>query len=274
MKVLKNINNNVSICVDGNNRQVVVFGKGVGFIKPPSDIPLSKIEQTFYNIDESTLEMLSGIDEDIINVAKKIADYARKLIGDKDFSSNVVLTLSDHISFAIERQKKNMNIKLPIVYDIQYLFARECEVGKYALGLIKKELFISLPPEEASYIALHLINAEIQEEKEIDDNKVIENIASIVSRVMEIEIDQSGFNFSRFTTHIYYLLKRCKNKEQLKTENEKMYESLISNYPKTYECVKNIDYYFKDDLKIDLSNEEKLYLMLHVNRLYQREEYK
>ena len=53
-----------------------------------------------------------------------------------------------------------------------------------------------------------------------------------------------------------------------------MYESLISNYPKTYECVKNIDYYFKDDLKIDLSNEEKLYLMLHVNRLYQREEYK
>ena len=90
MKVLKNINNNVSICVDGNNRQVVVFGKGVGFIKPPSDIPLSKIEQTFYNIDESTIEMLSGIDEDIINVAKKIADYARKLIGDKDFSSNVV----------------------------------------------------------------------------------------------------------------------------------------------------------------------------------------
>ena len=58
MKVLKNINNNVSICVDGNNRQVVVFGKGVGFIKPPIDIPLSKIEQTFYNIDESTLEML------------------------------------------------------------------------------------------------------------------------------------------------------------------------------------------------------------------------
>lgn len=276
MKVIKNINNNVSICVDGNNRQVVVFGKGVGFLKPPSDIPLSKIEQTFYNIDESTLEMISNIDEDVINIAKKIIDYARKLINDKDFSANVVLTLSDHISFAIERQKKNMNIKLPIVYDIQYLFNRECEVGKYALGLIKKELFISLPQEEASYIALHLIHAEIQEEKEkeIDDDKVIDNIASIVSKVMEIEIDRNGFNFSRFTTHIYYLLKRCKNKEQLKTENEKMYESLIQNYPKTYDCVKEIANYFKTDLKIDLSDEEKLYLMLHVNRLYQREEYR
>ena len=274
MKVIRNINNNVSICVDGNNRQVVVFGKGVGFIKPPNDIALSKIEQTFYNIDESTLEMLSNIDENIINIAKKIIDYARRLISDKDFSVNVVLTLSDHISFAIERQKKNMNIKLPIVYDIQYLFNRECEVGKYALDLIKKDLFISLPQEEVSYIALHLINAEIQEDKEIDDEKVIDNIASIVSRVMEIEIDRTSFNFSRFTTHIYYLLKRCKNKEQLQTENEKMYESLIDNYPKTHDCIKSIAAYFKSDLNIELSDEEKLYMMLHVNRLYQREEYK
>ena len=60
MRVIKNINNNVSVCVDGNNRQVVVLGKGVGFLKPPYEIPLCKIEQTFYNIDESTMEMLTN----------------------------------------------------------------------------------------------------------------------------------------------------------------------------------------------------------------------
>lgn len=274
MRVIKNINNNVSVCVDGNNRQVVVLGKGVGFLKPPYEIPLCKIEQTFYNIDESTMEMLTNIHENVISVSKKIVDYARRLLSDKDFSNNLVLTLSDHINFAIDRQKNNMNIKLPIVYDIQYLFERECEVGKYALSLIKKELFVSLPPEEASYIALHLVNAEISQEKRIDNDEVIEKIASIVSESMDIEIDRSGFNYSRFTTHIYYLLQRCEKKEQLCSDNEKMYQSLIENYPGTYKCVNEIADYFDKKLDTKLSNEERLYLMLHVNRLYQREEYK
>lgn len=51
MQVVKNINNNVSICLDSQNQEVVVFGKGVGFIKPPSIVPLNQIERTFYNLD-------------------------------------------------------------------------------------------------------------------------------------------------------------------------------------------------------------------------------
>ena len=49
MVVVKNINNNVSLCLDGNGKEVIVFGKGVGFLKPPSEVPLGKIERTFYN---------------------------------------------------------------------------------------------------------------------------------------------------------------------------------------------------------------------------------
>ena len=43
MKVIKNINNNVSICVDDNNREVIAFGKGIGFKKPPYELELSQI---------------------------------------------------------------------------------------------------------------------------------------------------------------------------------------------------------------------------------------
>ena len=31
MKVIKKINNNVAIGLDGNNREVVIFGRGIGF---------------------------------------------------------------------------------------------------------------------------------------------------------------------------------------------------------------------------------------------------
>ena len=43
MKVIKNINNNISLCLDSRNNEVVAFGKGIGFTKPPYDVPLSKI---------------------------------------------------------------------------------------------------------------------------------------------------------------------------------------------------------------------------------------
>lgn len=43
MRVIKNINNNVSICVDDNNREVIAFGKGIGFKKPPYELTLSEM---------------------------------------------------------------------------------------------------------------------------------------------------------------------------------------------------------------------------------------
>ena len=47
MKVIKNINNNILLCLDSRNNEVVAFGKGIGFTKPPYDVPLSKIDRTF-----------------------------------------------------------------------------------------------------------------------------------------------------------------------------------------------------------------------------------
>ena len=35
MKVIKNINNNISLCLDSRNNEVVAFGKGIGIPKPP-----------------------------------------------------------------------------------------------------------------------------------------------------------------------------------------------------------------------------------------------
>ena len=56
MKVIKNINNNISLCLDSRNNEVVAFGKGIGFTKPPYDVPLSKIDRTFYDHHMSFLK--------------------------------------------------------------------------------------------------------------------------------------------------------------------------------------------------------------------------
>ena len=51
MRVLRTINNNVVICLDNNENEVVAFGKGIGFKKKNNDIiELSKIDRTYYKV--------------------------------------------------------------------------------------------------------------------------------------------------------------------------------------------------------------------------------
>ena len=274
MKVIKNINNNVSLCLDSNNIEVVAFGKGIGFTKPPYEVDLNQVQRTYYDIDPMYINMISDIPEEILDISDNIINYARIKL-DNPVSSNIVITLADHINFAIQRYKENMNIKLPIVHDIQYLFETEMEIGEYALKLIKKKLKVFLPKEEAAYIALHIINAESMnknKKQEKLDEEVIDDICDIIEKDFQIKVDKIGFNYSRFVSHMHYLLKRGKKNEMVKSENQKLYESLINIYPKTYECIQHVRKYLKDQMNWDLSDEECIYLMLHINRLCARED--
>ena len=125
MKVIKNINNNISLCLDSRNNEVVAFGKGIGFTKPPYDVPLSKIDRTFYDVDEEQLAVLNRIPEDVLEAAAEIVDLANEKM-DNQFRENVMFTLADHIDFAIQRYQKNINIQLPLFYEVRQLYPSLC----------------------------------------------------------------------------------------------------------------------------------------------------
>ena len=68
-----------------------------------------------------------------------------------------------------------------------------------------------------------------------------------------------------------YLYSRVRNNAMHESENQKMYYSMITNYPDINVCVEKISKYLNDEYSINLNNEEKLYWMLHINRLCSRE---
>lgn len=114
MQVVKNLNNNVSLCLDNDGHEVIVFGKGIGFVKPPHEIPLESIQRTFYDISTNYLSVISQIDTEILDVATDIVDYAARKLG-TIYSSNVIFTLADHIQFAIKRKKGEYQRKASFV---------------------------------------------------------------------------------------------------------------------------------------------------------------
>ncbi len=149
------------------------------------------------------------------------------------------------------------------------------KVGNYALKIMLQDLKIRFPKEEAAAIALHLVNAEKQAKelkKESQNDDIIKNIIKIIENEYEIEIDANSFNYSRFVSHMNYLIKRTKNNKMIRSENSAMFQNLMEEHTKTYRTVEKISGYFEHQTNFRLTDEEKLYLMLYINRLCSREE--
>ena len=153
------------------------------------------------------------------------------------------------------------------------LYPKEAKISEYALRKIKEELNIVLEEQEKSGIIMNLINAELDgsSTKEIKKDVWILKLTSIIENSMHIRIEKNSFNYSRFVTHINYLYSRLKeDKQSLSSNNKEMYETLVLKYPKVNNCVEDFENYLRVQERIELSDEEKLYLILHINRLCNR----
>ena len=273
MKVVRVINNNISVCVDRNSNEVVVFGKGIGFQKKPGEeIPLSSIERTYYKVNPDFLSTLTSISEDAIEIAVKTVDYCH-LVLDYELNPNVVFTLADHIDFCVKRVKQNIHIKMPAVEGIEYLYEQEYDVGLFALRLIKRELQIVLPKQEADMIALHIINARaiVSTNPGKNHDAMVNEIVTIIENFWHIRIDRTSFNYSRFASHMNYLFLRAENQEFILSQNSDILEKLVEEYPETYRLANRVANYIEENLNSRLTDEEVLYIMLHINRISDRE---
>lgn len=275
MKLIKKINNNFALGVDSQGKKVVVSGKGIGFKPIPCDLDdLSCVNRTYYDIDLKYIGLLNETPEEIINLSIQIVDYTKRKLK-KELNPNIIFTLADHINFSITRYKKGITFDFPLTYDFQQLYKKEIDIAKYALDLIHRNLHIKLPDGEITGIAMNIVNSELSsgiDTEKIDYEDLITSITSIIEKFFQISVKRDTVNYSRFATHLRYLFVRILNEKTISSDNLKLYKSLLEETPKTYDCVCEIKEYLKKEKNWDLDKEETLYLMLHVNRLFTRED--
>ncbi len=276
MVVLKNINNNVSLCLDNNGKEVIVFGKGVGFLKPPAEVPLGKIERTFYDVSSQYLAILNDVPQEIL------AFTARQMAALRDTlpyetTANLTFVLADHLTFAMERAKKNIYIPMPSVYELETSWPLEMEAGRSVVSAMEREFGIKLPHGEAQAVAMHFINARSTRAGEAAFNieeryeEILERTTRIIEKEMALTVRRDSFNYARFATHVQYLLRRIFEDKSIDSENIQMYESIRDEYEAASRCVDKIGEYLKENWKASLTEEEKLYLIMHVNRVCAKE---
>ena len=132
MLITKAINNNVVLAEDDAGRELVLFGKGLGFRGAPSYIEdESSIQRSFRDISPEMYDAVASLSDDVIIIASGIVDIARNELN-CTLNPNLVFTLADHLQFAIDRARKGASIKNPLYEEVRLVYPREAEVGRAA----------------------------------------------------------------------------------------------------------------------------------------------
>ena len=277
MQVIKKLNNNFAICMDKEGKELIAYGKGIGFPKVPYELTdLNQIDRTFYDIDDKYLDLLQELPEKVLDFAAKLVDIAHNEL-QYELNPNLVMTLADHIHFCIQRARKKIVVQMPLICEIEQSFPKEAKIGKYAVRQMERRFAVQLNENEASGIAISFANARNSAEKKADTSiqkwfhEALEDTISIVEDTVGILIERESFNFARYSSHLMYLLKRIDSNQTLDTDNGIMYQSIREEFPEIAECIDKIEEYFEKRFDIQLSKEEKMYLMLHINRICVRE---
>lgn len=274
VKVIKKINNNFAIAIDDSGSTIVVNGIGIGFQSIPYEITdLSKIKRTYYCVEPRIAELLVNLDETVIEAATQSVMYAEKKLEQK-LNPNLPFSLADHIEFAMKRIQNGQTFQYGITIEMKYLHSREMDIATSIIEYLQKIFDIKFPEEEITAIAMHILEAEdfSNKRREIYDNdKLFHDISILVEKGLGINLDTSSFNYYRFITHIQFLIDRKREHKEIASENSEMFHMMQSKYPQTYDIALSIKVFFENQFHFVIGDEEVLYLMIHINRLKDRD---
>ncbi|EMA4784719.1 MAG: PRD domain-containing protein [Pseudomonadota bacterium] len=268
--IKKVINNNVILVDNEAEQEVVIIGKGIGFnSKAGQNYLCNESDELFIKPhDHDIHNFLDNIPIDIIKLTIEVINKCKPILN-AELSDSLVITLSEHITFAIERSKsREMSISL---YEVPYLYYLEFIAGKVAVDYINEKLDVSLPPSESSLIALHFVNAKLNN-KSVGDTlrftQTVYKIVNIVNYSFYIQVNTESDSFSRFINHLKYLLIRCQANSNKNSQFNSVLEALVEKeLLKNFACAKKIAALIQSEYNLSVSREEIIYLALHIERL-------
>lgn len=276
MKITKVINNNLVRSINEKNQEIIVMGKGIGFQKKVGEeIDQNHISQIYisddWNYSNKLTQILEKVPLNIIQLTNEIVQYAKVSLARK-LNENIYLTLTDHISFAIQRQKENVPLKNALLWEIKRFYNHEFLIGKEALSMIKNKLGIELSDDEAGFIALHFVNATMDSigiEQTALLAKTVQDILNIVKYHFSINLNEESVYYERFITHLKFFVARILSDTEMVNDDLGFMLELKQKYKEEYLCSLKINSFIEHQFNKKLTENEIIYLTIHIRRVIQ-----
>lgn len=276
IKIKKVINNNI-VVIDDNGQEAIIMGRGLGFKKKRGEeIDPQKIDKKFYpqthQNAEQLISMLNEISLEEMEAASQILSLASNTLS-VTLNDTEIISLSDHIHNAIVRGKEGIFLKNNLLWDIKHFYPKEYEIGIAALEIIKKLTDFQLNEDEAGFITMHIVDAQIEKESQNVSGitKFIQEVTQILKYACHQEIDENSLYYYRFITHLKYLAQRIFNQHQdVVSPNKIMLKLVEKQYPQSFSYAKKVTAFNEDKYNCQLSGDELMYLTLHIEKMVQQ----
>lgn len=249
------------------------MGKGLAFgQKVGNPIDKTKIEKEFVLNNKETnfkfQQLLQEIPADDVLLAEKIISEARNT-SSKIISDSIFITLTNHLSMALERIKKGIIISNPLTDLIKNFYPEEFILALQAQEIVKKERNILLPLDEIAFLTIHFVTAELDKNKSELNHilSLIQDLILQVKKTLAQEVDESSSSWQRFLTHLAFLSQRIIKNEERSEKEDILFDSVANTFSKAHKSIEFITEYLKQKYNYIISKNEQSYLMIHINRL-------
>ncbi|GMA41508.1 PRD domain-containing protein [Mobilicoccus caccae] len=272
MKILRVFNNNVVLARGGDGGEVVLTGRGLGFQKKPGqDVDPSRVARTFAPTDgrdaDHTGQLLAAIPTEFL----EIAEQAMLAVGlGREENPATLVALADHLSFAATRVREGIVIDHPLQGEVEHLYPEEYAAAGAILAHVNERIDVTLPPEEAVPIAMHLVNAsfatgDLSQTYAMTD--ILQQLFEVIEQTYGRTFDTHTVNAARFITHLRYFFVRVKSGRQLEEGHAAMLATFTGAYPEAARCAARLATVLELRLGERVTADEVAYLTMHVARL-------
>jgi Transcriptional antiterminator len=275
MVIYKIFNNNAVVIKDENGTEKIVMGCGLAFKKKCGEtLDESKIDKVFVlsdpAINSKFQELIANIPIDYVELGEEIIEYAAQTM-EMDLNNTIYLSLIDHLYATVKRFKEGITIKNAILWDIKKFYKKEFQIGLKALNMLEERFSIRLPEDEAGFIAIHIVEA-ASKNGTSDIHQIAEIVAeitSIISYNFHIFFNEDSVYYFRFITHLKFFAQRLLEGKTYVDDDlqDELLPAIKKKYVNAYECAEKISEFIKKKYNYDISNDEKLYLTIHIEHV-------
>lgn len=274
MKIKKVLNSSVVLAENGQNQEFILLGKGIGYGKKAgTEIENESYNQVFVPVNNANVEQLltsiATSSPKLIEIAQKTINYATESLNTK-LSDELYVSLLDHLKFALEREDKGITITNKVYWKIKTYYAKEFNVGTYAVKLLNEELGSEFSEQEASNIAAHIINAENGTDDRRDALKagqIIGRIVNIIKYQLSGKVNEGSSNYQRCIVHVKFLVERIIAGNMFDDADAAIFEIVKAKDERAFRVSEKVSDYIKIKFGEPLTDEELMLMAMQIHRI-------
>ncbi|WNM24404.1 PRD domain-containing protein [Demequina capsici] len=273
MIVRRVLNNSIVAAIDDNLDEVILLGRGIGFKSSPGQhVDPATVDKVF-RLDGRAAQdrfalVAQSVPAEVLQATEEIVAAARERL-EAPLSDTVFAALADHLAYAVERQAQGVSLANALESEVSRFYPAEHRLGLDALAIVARVIGTALPRDEATNIALHLINAQTagggSAHREIELTHQILDVARLH---LGLTYDESSLEYQRFSQHVRYFAQRVlRGKTVDKDDDDGLLSVLVEKKPELVACAVRIAAFVKERHGQEMSSSEMVYLTMHLDRV-------